>query len=133
VRNTVTHEVGHFLGLDHTPIEAATMFATAPRGETAKRDLHQDDIDGLCAIYPQGQQGGKSCDLSNVGFFERPEVGPQTQCAAPDGCACTAMGPTGGGGGVAWLAVVGAAALALARRPRRRSRPVRSRGRRAGR
>jgi hypothetical protein len=54
-RNTLTHEIGHFLGLDHSPNSAATMYATAPPGETSKRTLHQADIDGLCHIYPLGQ------------------------------------------------------------------------------
>lgn len=53
-RNTLTHEVGHFLGLDHSPNPEATMFATAPQGEISKRTLHQADIDGLCHIYPEG-------------------------------------------------------------------------------
>ena len=51
LRNTLTHEVGHFLGLDHSPNSQATMFATAPVGETAKRTLHDADIAGLCYIY----------------------------------------------------------------------------------
>ena len=55
VRNTLTHEVGHFLGLDHSPVSSSTMFATAPPGETQKRDLHDADIAGLCFIYPEGE------------------------------------------------------------------------------
>lgn len=55
VENTLTHEIGHFLGLDHEDtIEDATMYSMAPLGEIKKRDLHQDDIDGICAIYPKG-------------------------------------------------------------------------------
>ncbi len=57
IQNTATHEAGHALGLDHTPVKEATMFASAPDGETSKRSLHQDDIDGLCAIYPKNSQG----------------------------------------------------------------------------
>lgn len=52
IRNTLTHEVGHFLGLDHSMHPNATMFPTAPPLELTKRELHQDDIDGLCHIYP---------------------------------------------------------------------------------
>jgi hypothetical protein len=57
VANTLTHEVGHVVGLDHPPPESpgateATMFASAPSGDTAKRTLASDDEDGLCAIYP---------------------------------------------------------------------------------
>jgi hypothetical protein len=60
VENTVTHEVGHVVGLDHplpgTPGAAdTTMFASAPPGETKKRSLAQDDVDGICAIYPAGR------------------------------------------------------------------------------
>lgn len=55
VQNTATHEIGHMIGLDHTPVRNATMFASAPRGETSKRRLSQDDVDGICSIYPTGE------------------------------------------------------------------------------
>lgn len=51
-QNALTHEVGHFLGLDHTQVKEATMYPTAEPGETIKRKLHQVDIDGICSIYP---------------------------------------------------------------------------------
>jgi MYXO-CTERM domain-containing protein len=54
IRNTVTHEAGHSIGLAHTPIADATMFATAPPGELTKRTVHADDIAAICAIYPKG-------------------------------------------------------------------------------
>jgi hypothetical protein len=53
IQNTLTHEVGHVLGLDHNLAdEEATMYLSAQSGETEKRTLEQDDIDGVCAIYP---------------------------------------------------------------------------------
>lgn len=57
LENTLTHELGHVLGLDHPPAidEAAleaTMRATAAQGDTDKRDLGIDDVNGICAIYP---------------------------------------------------------------------------------
>jgi len=56
VQNTITHEAGHTLGLDHPPDHPeATMYATAPVGETSKRVLAQDDTDGICSIYPAGK------------------------------------------------------------------------------
>ena len=48
----MTHEVGHYLGLDHSQIQEATMYRSARLGETKKRSLEQDDIDGVCSIYP---------------------------------------------------------------------------------
>ena len=57
IRNTVTHEVGHFLGLDHSNVSQATMFASAPAGERAKFSLHADDIEGICEIHPARADG----------------------------------------------------------------------------
>ncbi len=54
VANTVTHEAGHVLGLDHTTVPDATMYASAEEGETRKRTLEADDVEGLCTIYPVG-------------------------------------------------------------------------------
>lgn len=54
LENTMTHEVGHFVGLDHSDLSEATMFPTASVGEVSKRRLHADDIAGLCKAYPAG-------------------------------------------------------------------------------
>ncbi|MFW5878805.1 MAG: matrixin family metalloprotease, partial [Myxococcota bacterium] len=54
VANTVAHEAGHALGLDHSEYVQATMYPSASLGDTNKRDLHEDDIQGLCDIYPAG-------------------------------------------------------------------------------
>lgn len=51
LRNTLTHEVGHFVGFDHSADFEATMYGRAPLGEVSKRTLAQDDLDGLCAVY----------------------------------------------------------------------------------
>lgn len=55
IRNTVTHESGHMLGLGHSTDASSTMYFSASHGETSKRDLAQDDITALCTIYPTGQ------------------------------------------------------------------------------
>ena len=68
VQNTVTHELGHTIGLDHSTVIESTMFASAPLGEIKKRTLESDDIDGICQIYPIAQNPN-NCDLSNVGFI----------------------------------------------------------------
>lgn len=73
VANTVTHEAGHFFGLDHSSVRESTMYATAPSGETSKRDLHEDDIEGICAIYSADTSSSDdSCAGAPVGYFEKP-------------------------------------------------------------
>lgn len=49
--NTLTHEAGHFLGMDHSIDKEATMYAQAPPQEIKKRSLEDDDIEGACFLY----------------------------------------------------------------------------------
>ena len=83
LRNALTHEVGHVLGLEHPPsiprYADTTMYASAPPCETKKRDLAQDDRDGVCSIYPAGQ--------------------PTQQCFPPDGPSFSVVGRDDGFGG----------------------------------
>jgi uncharacterized protein (TIGR03382 family) len=69
LQNTVTHEAGHFIGLAHVcePLQGKpctqeqNLFTMAPNtapGDVDKRSLAQDDIDGVCAIYPHHSSGG---------------------------------------------------------------------------
>lgn len=51
IQNVVTHEIGHVLGLGHTDDEDAVMFAESKLGDTKKRTLKEDDIEGICEIY----------------------------------------------------------------------------------
>ena len=129
LQNGLTHELGHFIGLDHNcapdgdahpplddtgrpapdclgaplAITEATMFPDAPPGDVQKRTLADDDRHGLCDAYPVAADPGT--------------------CGAPDpgplggGCACDAAPVTRG----APLAALGLAGLlALGRRRGRR-------------
>lgn len=49
--NTLTHEIGHVVGLAHSTTDEATMFPTSGKDETNKRDLAEDDVLGLTDIY----------------------------------------------------------------------------------
>jgi matrixin len=50
LESIAVHEIGHALGLAHTPVSAAVMFATFAGG-TTKVGLTQDDIDGMRSLY----------------------------------------------------------------------------------
>ncbi|MBK8258665.1 MAG: matrixin family metalloprotease [Polyangiaceae bacterium] len=52
----VTHEIGHFIGLDHTPDPDATMFAGYEAGTTSQRTLEFDDVSAVCAVYPPDRE-----------------------------------------------------------------------------
>jgi MYXO-CTERM domain-containing protein len=79
LRNTVTHEAGHVVGLAHpcddpgtpscgdplppgeaVPYAQRTMYPSTGPGDTAKRVLSADDVAGVCAVYPV-QGGGCGC------------------------------------------------------------------------
>jgi hypothetical protein len=88
LQNTLTHELGHLLGLEHPcrtlndpervdgdgdavplcssalgnqAITEATMYNFQECGEMKKETLEADDIDALCKIYPAGEDPG-TCD-----------------------------------------------------------------------
>lgn len=91
LQNTLTHEWGHVLGLGHSENDAmATMHASASPGEVHKRDLSQDDVDGLFHLY--------------AGDSEVPKVGCQTVSTSPKA--------------LAWLGVLATILLINRRRAR---------------
>ncbi len=51
VETVALHEIGHLLGLRHSPVRAAVMFPNVPVGRTA-RVLHPDDLTAAGALYP---------------------------------------------------------------------------------
>jgi hypothetical protein len=50
IQVTLTHEAGHFIGLMHSEVDAATMSNTWPH-DLSKRSLEQDDIRGCDFLY----------------------------------------------------------------------------------
>jgi len=109
--NVLTHEMGHYFGLGHTPDDAlATMWSSAEPAETLKRDLQPDDAAGLCALYPPGSLP-ETCDPT-------PRGGLGLDCGPGSDCGCSVPGrraPYATGLGGAALALLG---LTLRRRRR---------------
>ncbi len=62
------HEIGHLLGLDHSTVPGAVMFRSY---QGVRRQLTQDDIDGIRRLYPalcrqgdSGQQAGFVAEIA---------------------------------------------------------------------
>jgi uncharacterized protein (TIGR03382 family) len=92
VQNTLTHELGHALGLMHNKRDpSVVMWPSAPPGETSKRTLASDDRSGLAVLYATGI-------VTDAGTT------PTTGCSAS------------GAGPLAWLPLL--ALALLLRRPR---------------
>jgi len=91
VQNSVTHEVGHLLGLGHeVRVPDATMFPDTAVGETSKRDLHPDDLAALRTLYPAGgaSPGAGVPDAladSSSGSSSTPPVGGKAREGRPTG------------------------------------------------
>jgi hypothetical protein len=133
LQNTLTHEFGHLIGLDHTcfiaggrpgavddqgqvvpscghaddTIRATTMFAAVPPRDLDRRSLSPDDQRAVCEVYPPLDIVLESGSLA--------------------GCSLAARAPKGRGASAVALLGAGAAAAVIAfGRRRRRARPPRS-------
>ena len=68
----ITHEVGHVLGLEHSGIGDATMFASHDVGEDWRQVLHEDDEGAVQYLYqPRDSEVGpvNGCSTSVGGTF----------------------------------------------------------------
>ena len=53
IQSVLTHEVGHFLGLDHSALLSSVMTPNIAIGQLDQRTLSYDDMAGLASLYPQ--------------------------------------------------------------------------------
>jgi len=120
VQAIATHELGHYVGLDHSEEETSAMWAyydinPAGVGETRQRELSADDEAGITYMYP--------CERQRVTVDDHLLVGYDTVCddaffvppvyedeGAPFDRTCSALP----GGGRTGLWVAGLLCLALA-------------------
>jgi hypothetical protein len=69
LQSVLTHESGHFFGLAHVVDPPATMFAIyGGHGDISRRNLSDNDKQGMCVIYPPDRfdqsSSGCSCGLA---------------------------------------------------------------------
>lgn len=136
----VTHETGHFLGLEHSPNLSATMFYSASGGTLSHRNIDADDVAGICAIYPPGtipaacndtptrgflsecaneppDDAGLTCEVECAADLADGGVACSTSSASTGSCCTVAPGRTAPGGASALaIAALGSALLAARRR-----------------
>jgi len=55
IESTMAHELGHAIGLDHSPVVGVTMFASASRASNRGADLSADDRAFATSIYPASE------------------------------------------------------------------------------
>lgn len=116
LQNVLTHEIGHFFGMGHSEVNVATMAPTSTRGETSKRVLRTDDIEGFCTIYPPGSLPA-ACDPT-------PNGGLALDCetkSSSRGCAASPVTDDEPMGRTLLFTSLGLIALGLFARRRRRS------------
>jgi MYXO-CTERM domain-containing protein len=72
LQSVLTHEVGHFFGLDENRDDpAVTMYFETGRDEVEKRDLAPDDEAGLRYLYPTAGGSGPVCSTGAPGSAPR--------------------------------------------------------------
>jgi MYXO-CTERM domain-containing protein len=114
IQNVITHEAGHFFGLDDEPTaKKSAMDPTSVMGDISKRFLTDDDREGICGIYPQGSLF-RECDDTPPGGLSLACYYPKTTAA----CECVAVGrsPDGAAGPAAIAGLIGLTALWARRR-----------------
>ncbi|MGQ0504713.1 MAG: matrixin family metalloprotease [Myxococcaceae bacterium] len=68
VESLLTHEAGHYLGLDHTPNMSTIMYAVYFIGEF-KSALQPADISDVCTMYPRAGSDGGTAGVGAQGSF----------------------------------------------------------------
>lgn len=95
LESTLAHEVGHAIGLRHSKDAEATMFTRPQPCARDRRDLAQDDLDAVAALYGDGSA-----------IDDQPEP--------PAGCSAAG----GQGGGAPLLPFIAVGAVVVRRRRR---------------
>lgn len=116
--NAAVHEIGHVLGLAHSPVKGSTMEAQGQLGESKKRTLECDDANAVVFKYPAGRPNGYCDPSAGCGYCAPPEAVARyplvrVTATSATGGGCAALPP-----GAAALVMI--ALLGVSRMRRRR-------------
>ncbi|MCZ6651390.1 MAG: matrixin family metalloprotease [Acidobacteria bacterium] len=75
IESVALHEIGHTLGLGHSPVAAASLFPRLGAGSRLARKLSSDDIAGVTAIYPGGNSAANRGTITGVVSNGAPVLG----------------------------------------------------------
>lgn len=117
----VTHEVGHFLGLAHSPDDALAVMRPRfdPKSADDLRVLTPDDEAGICSVYPPDRATSSDDCAPRNGFASDCGPGDGEHCSissSSSGCCSTAPGRPEPLGLLALTAFAAATGVARARR-----------------
>ena len=68
IESVGVHEFGHALGMAHSDVSTATMFASVAAGDIQNRTLHSDDIAGVQALYGTTSTGDPTLSSLTPGY-----------------------------------------------------------------
>jgi hypothetical protein len=113
LQSIVVHEAGHTLGLSHSSVAYATMFYRYDQndGTLLLRTLSDDDVAGICAVYPPGQERGVCNYTARHGFSTDCHVKLDSGCAVRGPIRSRGSDP--GSGGIDWGGIAGWGGLVM--------------------
>jgi hypothetical protein len=75
IESVALHEIGHTLGLAHSPVAVASLFPRLGAGSRLARKLSSDDIAGVTAIYPGGNSAANRGTITGTVSNGAPVLG----------------------------------------------------------
>jgi hypothetical protein len=93
LRTTVTHELGHTMGIDHSNVEEAVM---APTLQAFYSGLHQDDVEGMQAAYYETEHRQLIRYVSPLAFNKETQTTQPLNCGTVSAVSASGMGSNSG-------------------------------------
>lgn len=77
LRDTLTHEIGHFLGLGHSHEDGALMSVGYNMLQLSRELFTADDVAAICAAYPPGSP--LTCAAPSAPVYDECQIDPGTK------------------------------------------------------